>query len=34
VQAERALGSSPATLVAMTEVHWPEVQAIYQAGID
>ena len=34
MQAERALGSSLATLGAMTEAHWPEVQAIYQAGID
>jgi len=34
VQAERALRRPPAALCAMTEVHWPEVQAVYQAGID
>ena len=34
MQAERALGSSPATLAAMTEAHWQEVRAIYQAGIE
>ena len=33
-QAKRALGSSHTTLGPMTEAHWPEVRAIYQAGID
>jgi L-amino acid N-acyltransferase YncA len=34
VRAKNILHTAPAAVLAMTELHWPQVRAIYQAGID